>query len=133
MSDVKVHKVQPAWKKNALIDNETYLKWYADSVKNPDKFWGKHGKRIDWMKPFTKVRNASFNGKVSIKWYEDGQLSTMRTADQAGPHGFRHAPARLSAARFRRRPSSIRSARSACGACIRPNEAALRAWSSRTR
>ena len=60
----QVHRVQPAWKKNALIDNETYLKWYADSVKNPDKFWGKHGKRIDWFKPYKKVKNTSFTGKV---------------------------------------------------------------------
>ena len=72
MSEVHVHKVKAAWKKDALIDNETYLKWYADSVKNPDRFWGKHGKRIDWFKPYTKVRNASFTGKVSIKWFEDG-------------------------------------------------------------
>jgi len=72
MSDVHVHRVQPAWKKRALIDNETYQKWYADSVKNPDRFWGKHGKRIDWFKPYTKVKNTSFNGKVSIKWFEDG-------------------------------------------------------------
>ncbi|MGE0283841.1 MAG: acetate--CoA ligase [Rhizobiaceae bacterium] len=72
MSDVKLHKVQPAWKKRALIDNDTYLKWYAESVKNPDKFWGKHGKRIDWFKPYTKVKNTSFKGKVSIKWFEDG-------------------------------------------------------------
>ena len=47
-------------------------KWYADSIKNPDKFWGKHGKRIDWFKPFSKVKNTSFDGKVSIKWFEDG-------------------------------------------------------------
>ena len=40
MSDVHVHRIQPAWKKNALIDNDTYLKWYADSIKVPDKFWG---------------------------------------------------------------------------------------------
>ena len=72
MSEVRVHRVQPAWKKNALIDNDTYQKWYADSVKNPDKFWGKHGKRIDWFKPYTKVKNTSFTGKVSIKWFEDG-------------------------------------------------------------
>ncbi|MBZ9700310.1 MULTISPECIES: acetate--CoA ligase [unclassified Mesorhizobium] len=75
MSEVHVHRVQPAWKKNALIDNDTYLKWYADSVKNPDRFWGKHGKRIDWFKPFSKVSNASFDGKVSIKWFEDGQTN----------------------------------------------------------
>ncbi|TPK64871.1 MULTISPECIES: acetate--CoA ligase [unclassified Mesorhizobium] len=75
MSEVHVHRVQPAWKKNALIDNDTYLKWYADSVKNPDRFWSKHGKRIDWFKPFSKVSNASFDGKVSIKWFEDGQTN----------------------------------------------------------
>jgi len=55
-----------------LIDNDTYLKWYRDSVRNPDKFWAKHGKRIDWFKPYTKVKNTSFAGKVSIKWFEDG-------------------------------------------------------------
>jgi len=72
MSQVHIHKVKAAWKKRALIDNETYLKWYRESVSNPDRFWGKHGKRIDWFKPYTKVRNASFKGKVSIKWFEDG-------------------------------------------------------------
>lgn len=66
------YKVQRAWKEGALIDNDTYLKWYADSIKNPDRFWGKHGKRIDWFKPFSKVKNTSFDGKVSIKWFEDG-------------------------------------------------------------
>ncbi|MFB9981372.1 acetate--CoA ligase [Mesorhizobium kowhaii] len=69
------YRVQPAWKKNALIDNDTYLKWYTDSVKNPDRFWGKHGKRIDWFKPFSKVKNTSFDGKVSIKWFEDGETN----------------------------------------------------------
>ena len=75
MSDVNVHRVQPAWKKDALIDNETYRKWYDESVRNPDRFWGKHGKRLDWFKPYTKVKNTSFTGKVAIKWYEDGRLN----------------------------------------------------------
>ena len=72
MSEVKVHKVKAAWKKNALIDDATYQKWYRESVKDPEKFWGKHGKRIDWFEPYTKVKNTSFKGKVSIKWFEDG-------------------------------------------------------------
>ncbi|WP_159589429.1 acetate--CoA ligase [Chelativorans xinjiangense] len=72
MSEAHVHRVKPAWKKRALIDSTTYEKWYKDSIKNPDKFWGKHGKRIDWFKPYTKVKNTSFKGKVSIKWFEDG-------------------------------------------------------------
>jgi acetyl-CoA synthetase len=71
MSD-KLYKVLPSAKKRALIDNETYLKWYQESVKRPDKFWGKHGKRIDWFKPYTKVKNTSFTGKLAIRWYEDG-------------------------------------------------------------
>lgn len=69
---VKTYKTKAAWKKNALIDDETYLKWYKQSVNNPEKFWGKHGKRIDWFKPYKTVKNTSFDGKVSIKWFEDG-------------------------------------------------------------
>jgi acetyl-CoA synthetase len=75
MSEVHIHRVQPAWKKDALIDNETYLKWYAESIRNPERFWAKHGKRIDWFTPFTKVKNTSFDRKVSIKWFEDGRTN----------------------------------------------------------
>ena len=67
-----VYKVPKAAAENALINDETYLKWYEQSVKDPEKFWGEHGKRIDWFTPYTKVKNTSFNGKVAIKWYEDG-------------------------------------------------------------
>ena len=70
--EFKTHKVQAAWKKHALIDNDGYLKMYKQSVKDPDKFWAKHGKRIDWFTPFKKVKNTSFTGNVSIKWFEDG-------------------------------------------------------------
>jgi acetyl-CoA synthetase len=72
MSEVHIHRVKQAWKKHALIDNDTYLKWYKESVTNPEKFWAKHGKRIDWFKPYKKVKNTTFKGKVSIKWFEDG-------------------------------------------------------------
>jgi acetyl-CoA synthetase len=75
MSEVKVHRVKPEWKKRALIDGDTYEKWYKDSIKNPEKFWDRHGKRIDWFTPYTKVKNTSFDGKVSIKWYEDGRTN----------------------------------------------------------
>jgi len=73
MSDAKVYKVPSDWKKRAYFDNDAYLKAYAESVKSPDRFWARQGKRIDWFKPFTKVKNVSFDHpKVSIKWYEDG-------------------------------------------------------------
>jgi len=71
----KIYPVSKPVKARALIDKEKYLKWYEESVENPDKFWGKHGKRIDWFKPYTKVKNTSFTGKVSIKWFEDGQTN----------------------------------------------------------
>jgi acetyl-CoA synthetase len=48
---------------------------YARSVTDPDGFWGEHGKRLDWIKPYTKVKNTSFHPPVSIKWYEDGSLN----------------------------------------------------------
>ena len=68
----KVYPVLASAKKNALIDNDTYLSWYRQSIKDPEKFWAKHGKRIEWFKPYTKVKNTSFEGKVAIKWFEDG-------------------------------------------------------------
>ncbi|WP_173934221.1 acetate--CoA ligase [Chelativorans sp. Marseille-P2723] len=67
-----LYRVKPAWKEGALIDSETYEKWYRESISDPDTFWGRHGKRIEWFEPYTKVKNTSFEGDVSIKWFEDG-------------------------------------------------------------
>ncbi|MGB0670671.1 MAG: acetate--CoA ligase [Rhodospirillales bacterium] len=61
--------------KSAYVDNAKYLEMYKASVENPDAFWGEQGKRLDWIKPYTKVKNTSFNGDVAIKWYEDGTLN----------------------------------------------------------
>ena len=70
MSDTVSHRAE-----NKQMDLETYRAWYARSVSDPDGFWGEHGKRLDWSKPYTKVKNASFDGEVSIKWFEDGELN----------------------------------------------------------
>jgi acetyl-CoA synthetase len=49
---------------------------YRQSIENPDAFWGEHGKRLDWIKPYTKVKNTTFDyDNLSIKWFEDGQLN----------------------------------------------------------
>ena len=73
MSEGKVYKVPGTWKKRAYFNAEGYHETYHQSVKNPDKFWGKHGKRIDWFTPYTKVKNTSFAlPDVTIKWFEDG-------------------------------------------------------------
>ncbi|HUN11747.1 MAG TPA: AMP-binding protein, partial [Rhabdaerophilum sp.] len=69
----KIYPVSAAWKKRALISDAKYKKMYNASVSNPEIFWAEHGKRIDWFKPYTKVKNTSYKpGKVSIKWFEDG-------------------------------------------------------------
>ncbi|KIU27487.1 acetyl-CoA synthetase [Methylobacterium radiotolerans] len=69
----KVIEVQSAWREGAHVDDAKYREMYAASVADPDAFWAEHGKRIDWMKPFSTVKNTSFEpGKVSIKWFEDG-------------------------------------------------------------
>jgi len=61
---------------NAHADKATYDAMYEASINDPDKFWGEHGKRIDWIKPFTKVKNTSFApGNIDIKWFEDGTLN----------------------------------------------------------
>jgi acetyl-CoA synthetase len=61
--------------KRAWIDEAGYFRLYEESLKSPDRFWGEHGKRLDWIKPYTKVKNTSFTGDVSIRWYEDGTLN----------------------------------------------------------
>ncbi|MFZ2018717.1 MAG: acetate--CoA ligase [Methyloceanibacter sp.] len=64
------------WKERAFVDKDEYEKLYAKSIEKPDKFWGKQAERIDWIKPFTKVKNATFEyPDVSIKWFEDGTLN----------------------------------------------------------
>ena len=67
------YEVPEGWAERAYVDAPKYRDMYAFSSSNPDGFWDYHGKRIDWIKPFTKVKNTSFDpGKVSIKWFEDG-------------------------------------------------------------
>ena len=57
------------------ISEADYFRLYERSLADPDGFWAEHGMRIDWIRPFTKVRNASFEGDVHIAWYEDGTLN----------------------------------------------------------
>ena len=60
----------------AHINAEKYNEMYAASVANPATFWGEHGKRIDWIKPYSNVKNTDYSfGDVSIKWFEDGTLN----------------------------------------------------------
>ena len=59
----------------AWVDEAKYKAMYEKSVKDPEGFWGEHGKRVDWMKPYTKVKDVSYTGDVHIKWFYDGTLN----------------------------------------------------------
>ena len=76
MSESKVYPVKAHIGSDALLDKEGYEAMYQASVQNPDAFWGEQGKILDWMTPYTRVKNTSYDpGHVSIKWYEDGLLN----------------------------------------------------------
>jgi len=57
------------------LDAATYEEMYRRSLSDPEGFWAEQAARIDWIKPFTKVKNASFDGDVDIRWFEDGTLN----------------------------------------------------------
>jgi acetyl-CoA synthetase len=71
----KLYDVPADWRKRAFIDDAKYNEMYARSIKDPNGFWAEQAKRIDWIKPFSKVKNTSYTGDVSIKWFEDGKLN----------------------------------------------------------
>ncbi len=76
MSHNELFPVPDAWAQKAFADNDKYLAMYQQSLDDPDGFWGEQGKRIDWFKPYTKVKNTTYGpGDISIKWYEDGTLN----------------------------------------------------------
>jgi acetyl-CoA synthetase len=75
-SDEKIYAVPADWQRRALIDDAKYKEMYARSIKDPNGFWAEQANRIDWIKPFTKVKNTTYDPhKVSIKWFEDGTLN----------------------------------------------------------
>ncbi|WP_168733181.1 acetate--CoA ligase [Thalassobius vesicularis] len=71
-----IYPVPADFAAKAHVDAAKYQEMYAASVNDPEAFWGEHGKRLDWMQPYSKVKNTTFEyGKVDIKWYEDGVLN----------------------------------------------------------
>ncbi|PSV18516.1 acetate--CoA ligase [Photobacterium kishitanii] len=76
MSEVHIYPVDNAIASNAHINNDQYREMYQQSTINPQVFWRQHGQILDWITPYTKVKNTSFDsGHVSIKWFEDGELN----------------------------------------------------------
>ena len=68
------------WGERAHVNAAKYKDMYEFSASDPDSFWEYHGKRIDWIKPFTKVKRTCFDpGNVSIKWFEGGTTNLSST------------------------------------------------------
>ena len=71
-----IYKVKSDWIKKAVVNKSGYEKKYSESMKNNDSFWKKEGKRITWIKPYTKVKDFKYSKEdVHIKWYYDGTLN----------------------------------------------------------
>ena len=71
-----VFKVFPEWKKKGLVNQSSYKEMYEESVSDNEKFWEKHGKRIDWIKPYSQIKDVTYSKeKVDIKWFYDGTLN----------------------------------------------------------
>jgi acetyl-CoA synthetase len=76
MSDQSLFPVPDAVRQAAMIDNDGYLAMYQSSITDPEGFWGEQGKRIDWIKPYSKVKDVSFaKDDLHVKWYYDGTLN----------------------------------------------------------
>ncbi len=74
MSD-ELFPVSADFAKKAWVDAAKYQAMYDKSIADPVGFWGEHGKRVDWIKPYTKVKDVSYTGDVHIKWFHDGTLN----------------------------------------------------------
>ncbi len=72
----KLYEVPAEFAARARIRRADYDRMYQESVRDPEEFWGRMGQRIDWMRPYTRVKDVSFAAAdFHIRWYEDGQLN----------------------------------------------------------
>jgi acetyl-CoA synthetase len=72
----KLYKVPPDFAKNALLEHADYERLYAESVRDPERFWSGIAQRIDWIKPFSKVKDTSFAAEdFRVRWFQDGTLN----------------------------------------------------------
>ena len=76
MSDHSYFPVPNDIAKSAHVDNDGYLEMYKRSVEDAEGFWAEHGKRIEWTKPYTQVKDVTYGSdNVEIKWFYDGKLN----------------------------------------------------------
>jgi len=76
MEQDRIFQPDAAFQQKAHIDGAGYNALYQASIENPDAFWAEHGKRIDWIKPYSQISDVSYNAEdLHIKWFADGTLN----------------------------------------------------------
>ena len=75
MSDADIVAIKPEIAAHALVNTAQYQDMVERAANAPEAFWAEECKRLNWIKPPTKIKNTSFTGDVSIKWFEDGTLN----------------------------------------------------------
>lgn len=72
----QLYRIPESFANSALIKQSDYRRMYADSVEDPERFWASVGRRIDWIKPFSRVKDSSYHqSDVHIRWFYDGTLN----------------------------------------------------------
>jgi len=90
----EVHPLDAAFAAKARIDKPTYERLYAESVRDPEEFWRRIGKRLDWITPYSKVKDVSFDAAdLHIRWFHDGALNVSANCldRHLGRHGDKTA------------------------------------------
>ncbi|GAA6133813.1 acetate--CoA ligase [Oceaniserpentilla sp. 4NH20-0058] len=76
MSEYPLHKVPKNWAERAYLNAEQFQQTYESSINDNEQFWAQQAKRLDWSKPFTKIKDVSYNeADLHIRWFEDGELN----------------------------------------------------------
>jgi acetyl-CoA synthetase len=76
MSEHQVFPVPADRAVQAWVDEARYQEMYRQSTEDPERFWGEHGKRLDWIRPYTQVKDVSFaSDNLHIRWFYDGTLN----------------------------------------------------------
>ena len=81
--------VKPEIAANAHVNADEYAKLYQASIENPEAFWAEQAEKLQWIAPFSKVKDTSYEGDVHIRWFEGGKLNIAENCID------RHLPARV--------------------------------------
>ncbi len=76
MSEQALYPVPEEWKRRTLCDGESYARMYERSIADPEAFWAEQGRRIDWIRPYTRIKDVSYAADdLHIRWFHDGTLN----------------------------------------------------------